>query len=373
MRYKSNMINRWDEYLDKLGFLKYTYLNEDHEIEDVLNVLNPNLKNKKIVSKIRKIAQTGDNNKYNLINASFERSIIVSLYFYNIRYKAQTKYFDSEYVGEKILDIGCMNGIMTCYLAYIYPDKTITGIDCDAKSIEYAIKIANILNLTNINFLCGDCFKMNYNYDTIIYSYSLHELLCKPEYKKYCSFQEKLNSYKKIFTKPITFIGDNTKNVLIFSSRINALASLGMLDSFSDIGLNCFIMKNDNVGYDDYMQFYAFSKCNNKAKKRPVEIWRDFYLEDTDDNPELFDEDAEERFYVDSKEIIYGFITFKGSKITSRAMISQSISDETAIYVYLEDEDGIVCQCYDKSMYTEAAVMLSEKKNNLRFEEIHEL
>lgn len=55
-----------------------------------------------------------------------------------------------------ILDAGCGNGILTCYLAKRFPEATITGADISESGIEQAQKLAEQLSLTNINLIVGD-------------------------------------------------------------------------------------------------------------------------------------------------------------------------------------------------------------------------
>ncbi|MBP7862522.1 methyltransferase domain-containing protein [bacterium] len=62
----------------------------------------------------------------------------------------------SESNPQKILDAGCGNGILTCFLAKRFPDATIIGIDISAEGIEQARKLALNLSLTNIKFEVGD-------------------------------------------------------------------------------------------------------------------------------------------------------------------------------------------------------------------------
>jgi len=62
----------------------------------------------------------------------------------------------SESNPQKILDAGCGNGILTCFLAKRFPDATIIGIDISAEGIEQARKLSLSLALTNIKFEVGD-------------------------------------------------------------------------------------------------------------------------------------------------------------------------------------------------------------------------
>jgi len=55
-----------------------------------------------------------------------------------------------------ILDIGCGRGQDTVYFAKRYPKAQVYGIDVSSKMIEYAAKLANESNLTNVRFINTD-------------------------------------------------------------------------------------------------------------------------------------------------------------------------------------------------------------------------
>lgn len=73
---------------------------------------------------------------------------------------------------KKILDAGCGNGIVSCFLAKRFPEATIIGIDISAAGIEQAQKLALNLSLTNIKFEVGDIkdfsFDTTDNFDLIL-------------------------------------------------------------------------------------------------------------------------------------------------------------------------------------------------------------
>lgn len=54
--------------------------------------------------------------------------------------------------GKKILDAGCGNGIITCFMAGLFPDHEIIGIDRCAEEIAVAKKLAEELQLKNVTF-----------------------------------------------------------------------------------------------------------------------------------------------------------------------------------------------------------------------------
>lgn len=58
----------------------------------------------------------------------------------------------------RILDIGCDNGVATCFYALQFPDAEVFGIDRCAEGIACAEHLARMLGLTNVAFIHGDAF-----------------------------------------------------------------------------------------------------------------------------------------------------------------------------------------------------------------------
>jgi ubiquinone/menaquinone biosynthesis C-methylase UbiE len=78
-----------------------------------------------------------------------------------------------------IFDIGCGTGEHTCLLALAFPKSKIVGVDLTQKSISYAKKLKDYLNLDNLIFVNDDVknlkkIKEFKNPDLIIMSGSLH-------------------------------------------------------------------------------------------------------------------------------------------------------------------------------------------------------
>lgn len=58
----------------------------------------------------------------------------------------------------RIVDIGCDNGIATCFYASQFPDAEVFGIDRCAEGIACAEHLARMLGLKNVAFIHGDAF-----------------------------------------------------------------------------------------------------------------------------------------------------------------------------------------------------------------------
>jgi SAM-dependent methyltransferase len=81
-----------------------------------------------------------------------------------------------------VLDIGCDNGLATCFYALLYPDAKIIGIDSNEKAIECAKELATQLELKNINFLAVDFSDIHQHFpsqsfDLIVSLSTLHEIV----------------------------------------------------------------------------------------------------------------------------------------------------------------------------------------------------
>lgn len=58
----------------------------------------------------------------------------------------------------RIIDVGCDNGIATCFYASQYPNAEVLGIDRCAEGIACAEHLARMLGLKNVRFLHGNAF-----------------------------------------------------------------------------------------------------------------------------------------------------------------------------------------------------------------------
>ncbi|KAG4082942.1 methylase [Neocallimastix lanati (nom. inval.)] len=107
---------------------------------------------------------------------------------------------------ETLLDAGCGTAPMISLLKEKFPDKKYTGIDISPKMIEKA----NSKNLTNTEFIVGDCENLPFDensFDIVITSQSFHH---------YPNPQDYFNSVYKVLKPGGKFIlRDNTCNKYI--------------------------------------------------------------------------------------------------------------------------------------------------------------
>lgn len=80
-----------------------------------------------------------------------------------------------------ILDVGCDNGFVTCFLALMYPEARVLGVDHSVEGIRCAMELADKLNLSNVSFTCTDMADtqpfQSHSFDLIVSLRSLHEMV----------------------------------------------------------------------------------------------------------------------------------------------------------------------------------------------------
>ena len=75
--------------------------------------------------------------------------------------------YEQFFAGD-ILDIGCGNGILTCFLARVHPDASVTGLDLSQMAVSAAEELAGRLRTDNVRFASPQ-------YDTVFSCRTVHE------------------------------------------------------------------------------------------------------------------------------------------------------------------------------------------------------
>ena len=51
-----------------------------------------------------------------------------------------------------IVDVGCDNGVLTCFYALLFPESIVVGVDLHAEAVKCGTKLARMLKLVNVQF-----------------------------------------------------------------------------------------------------------------------------------------------------------------------------------------------------------------------------
>jgi SAM-dependent methyltransferase len=101
------------------------------------------------------------------------------------------------YFGESILDVGCDDGIISCFLASSLPGSRILSIDNNASASSVSRQLADKLGLANIEFIIGDVssLPLDLKFDTVFSMRTIHENVDYSGYPTYARFSEKGDFY----------------------------------------------------------------------------------------------------------------------------------------------------------------------------------
>ncbi len=87
-------------------------------------------------------------------NQSLQMSLLAASFYDRVFFRRVMEYLlehDSFWSGD-IFDIGCGNGILTCFLALQHPGSVVTGLEISPNAVSVARELARELGVDNIHF-----------------------------------------------------------------------------------------------------------------------------------------------------------------------------------------------------------------------------
>lgn len=209
------------------------------------------------------------------------KSLNLSIDFANYSQDLYRTFFNriSEYKDlqpKKILDIGCDNGIVTCFLGTLFPQAEVIGIDKNISGIECARQLADKLGLQNISFHVYDFAIMDRYYDEgsfdmLISVRSFHEIIGHGSFGPYWTLSDVFDEIKD--QEPIEVLKQvhyllNDNGIFIAWERFWYEDVLRFIENMKKAGLyivddlSC-IMDYHELGEPQRMPLFVFSKRKN--------------------------------------------------------------------------------------------------------------
>lgn len=120
---------------------------------------------------------------YDVKNQSLELSLHVSNFSTDL-YQKYFEWMTCHIIDSpgRILDLGCDNGIATCFFAMLFPHSEVIGIDINENGLYCAKELADKLKLSNVTFLKINFKKIcehfsSFSFDYIVSLRSFHEMI----------------------------------------------------------------------------------------------------------------------------------------------------------------------------------------------------
>ena len=278
--------------------------------------------------------------------------------------------YDKNLDGKKILDLGCDNGITTCFIANLYPNSEIIGVDKCKKGIKCAEEIAQKLGVENVKFEVVDAKKVDKffkeeKFDLVISNRSMLEITNLPKLKSFWSIDEVensivvansvlkfFNSVEKVMThdaKLITFERlDGLEEILNF---IKSMHASGL---YADIDYMCKIQFNelndveqmplivfdktgrDEIGFYDAIEIYNKLPILNKQKDIEDEFAIELQFKALGEKELVYGTQIDYKTGVGSErrevwKVGDKYVTYKYSNVGRRELVTEGIKKDKAV------------------------------------------
>lgn len=121
------------------------------------------------------------------LNQSLQMSLLAASFYDRVFFRRVMEYllkYDS-YLNGDMLDVGCGNGILTCFLALKHSSSMVTGLDLSAKAVAVAKELAGGLQAGNVEFIHAKASQRSRLCDTLFSCRTVHENIAgRALYKK---------------------------------------------------------------------------------------------------------------------------------------------------------------------------------------------
>ena len=274
-------LNVIDQYFEKIGLKEakdrdefFKEIDEKHGVNLTQNI--------DLAMSLRKDTACGK--IYSVKNKDLDTSMDFAGYYYDLYREFFTWMIENaDLNGKKILDIGCDNGIATCFLATAYPNAEVVAVDKSKKGIKCAEEIAAKLGLQNVKFEVVDAKKIDKffkqeKFDAVVSIRSMLEITNLPKLKSFWSIDDVekslvvANSVVKFFRSVEKVMADDAK-LITFERLEGAEEIFNFVKSMRESGLYIDTDKMCKIQFyelDSYEQMPVI--VFDKAKRDEIEF-----------------------------------------------------------------------------------------------------
>lgn len=183
------------------------------------------------------------------INQNLELSLLTSSFYDRVFFRRVMDYllrYESFWMGD-ILDMGCGNGVLSCFLARLHPGSSVTGVDLSHNAVSAADELAGRLHIENVRFTDPKASEGKM-YDTVLSSRTVHENvavrpLCEKPETAVLSMEEQAERHKEYaktlsaFVKPQGYL-ISVERYEDYGAYTGAVCALTSLDFCQVSGTN---------------------------------------------------------------------------------------------------------------------------------------
>lgn len=270
---------------------------------------------------------TDTNQLYELYCSDLRLQRLVRGYWdFNLLQSTMAWILDHEmFFGKKILDVGCSDGVLTCFLAKLFPDSVVVGIDRSANAIHCAEDNKETLSLDNVEFVCSSLEEYGEaNFNTVFSSRTVHENIQEKDITDtdFETFSRQLEIFKEVYGPYTTLLTDHLSDggTLVTIERMDpkAVSYYGFLNAMNEqsVGIECGINRELKARECNDKQLSVFTvTVGRKGEVRtPDELftfWSGYAFTDTSEPMNFTRAQADHYVEQISAGVRYGFNTYQ--------------------------------------------------------------
>ena len=311
---------------------------------------------------------------YDLINSDMETSLTIGSFTdADIWQKCCLWLMEHQNgITSPALEIGCGNGVITCFLASIKPEIQFVGIDRSQNSIMIANQIKEKLGITNVSFEVRAAEEITEKYNTVLSFRTIHENIgSKYTWYKFETFSKQLELYGELYSAYIKVLGSLVEDGgKLFSVERNEFDTefLAMMQDFNDCGL-CLELdsaellecRESDFANTTQLAAYVLDKMGTCSDEELFEKWSSLAFEER----KITRAQADYVLEMQGGELIYGVASFdKAGTPSGKFGIYEVSDDPNSFFLYQANPKVISFHRYPMSRKEEAMNLLTNTQMN---------
>lgn len=280
-----------------------------------------------------------------------------------------------------ILDIGCGTGIVTCFIASIFPELKVTGVDRSRNSVAIANELKEKLGLENVTFIydvLGDSIKGEFN--TVFSSRTVHENIGdKLTRYGFMPFSEQLKVYTDLYSEYVATISKRIaeEGRFVCFERfdscdtdyygfLNALNANGLRPDFSYYKI--IEAKETNLTSKSKFTMTVADKAEVYAESELFDNWSHQAFAYTRDLTRFTKPQVDYYIQENAGNVRFGFISYdvKPDAQSIRCVVYDLKDDPNRFLMHQENSQVSRLNIYDNSDEAEARMVFENNKRQDR-------
>ena len=276
-----------------------------------------------------------------------------------------------------ILDIGCGTGIVTCFMATIFPEFKITGIDRSKNSVAIANERKERLGLKNVTFIYDELGNFDGDeFNTVFSSRTVHENIGRKLTRyMYMPFNKQIKTFNELYSEYAEIISNRIADGgrLISIERFYSCGTdyYGFLKALNDNKLKVDfsfhrIIEAEESNYDLKSKFRitVAEKGKEWTENELFDHWSQIAFENTNDISQYTKPQIDYYIQENAGKVRFGYISYDTSPDAQavRCVVYDLKNDQNHFLVHQENGSNSLLFIFENADEPEAKSVFDNSK-----------